>query len=183
MNQPIHLAALALAILLTACFAKTETASAPQESSTQESSAQSTENTLPKDLQKQSEASQKSFPNRLWRVTFEKMGKNVVYDAEKTPQERKYRYVHNDEFFCDAMSEQDANGKWVVTDSACKYYSDSESYRGIMGLIQVSGNKARYFVEKAMDYNYQLADEEQSPSIDAIIQYAKENDQFIENSQ
>lgn len=130
------------------------------------------------ELLKKGESAKREFPNKLWRFTLQERSGKVRYDENKTPHERKYFYIHNDEYFCNAISQKEGGDKFVLQQSTCKKYSSADAYNAVMFLLEVSGNTATYTAGKTMLHRYVLADDAQDPSVEEIVQFARDNGEF-----
>lgn len=134
----------------------------------------------PQAMEKQAAIAKKEFPNKLWRLSLQKTRGEEDYDESKTPDERQYEYMHNDEYRCQAAAQKNADGKFVITRSICiQYDGDQITYDVAMGLIRVEGDKATYIVDNMVESHYVLSNDPQDPSPEEIVRHARENKKFL----
>lgn len=169
-KSKINIMALALAMAMAGCSGNHETEASQNQPSSKEATAEA--------LPDQGTPENWAFANRLWRTADQEIQGEVDFDEKQTPNNRLYTYVHKQEYSCKAQAEKNDAGKFIIKHSECSAYDSEKLYQGLMRLTRVNGDSAQYQAGDALKINYILSNDPQDPSIEDIIQYAKEHHQF-----
>lgn len=126
------------------------------------------------------------FVNKVWEIILVKYDETIDYKAPNTQVGKRFLYIHNYEYRCEAVNMLDGQGKIYLNSSCEKIESSEEKIKADLDKIKISGNSAELTETTKINdkdtkvfMKYLLSNDKNYPSSEQIIEQAKKDGNFL----